>query len=458
MRTIALIAAAVLCSDVLSAPPQGGAIIVTPVQVTDPIDRQILDAYLAHVEKLSAYCTPERMAQFASQPEDIVWQGSQYIRVAYVAYLLTADPKYLDMFVERMDTLCDQLTTGPDGKRGWYGLAYDLFRHPDHPDRAVDVQITSFQIAGMLADFARVIQGDEALQPTYGAKVEEYLALAQELVDKWEARGSYRDLGVGGAVYTTHPDLHPVKGDLTQPQNKLSKLCRALIHLYAATGREDYLVKAIKLGTRFKHNMTLVDDHYEWNYLNPAGAWDINPDKPEAWKHWIGTEHRGAYYNLSVQFAVALYEHGLVFDAVDMQRFVNTQVNMCWNGDLASPAWRRVDGTPMEDQRYLAAWLAPFDERIYALAFEGPVRQERLERRDHAWQGGIVAMEWLEARYVLYPRWRGGEPAETQLVAGFLDKPENRALVDSLAFSVTGENSYVAPKTPAEMDPMPGAG
>ena len=53
---------------------------------------------------------------------------------------------------------------------------------------------------------------------------------------------------------------------------------------------------------------------------------------------------------------------------------------------------------------------------------------------------------------------QGGEPAEAQLVAGFLAKPENRALVDSLAFSVTGENSYVAPKTPAEMDPMPGAG
>ena len=222
MRSVTILAAVVVsilpaCAQPQAEidPPEGGAIEVNAVEVTDPIDRQILDAYLAHVETLAAYCTPERMAQFAAQPEDIVWQGSQYIRVAYVAYLLTADAKYLDMFVERMDTLCDQLTTGPDGKRGWYGLAYDLFRHPDHPDRAVDVQITSFQIAGMLADFARVVEGDEALQATYGAKVEEYLSLAQELVDKWEARGSYHDLGLGGAVYTTHTDLHPIKGDLT---------------------------------------------------------------------------------------------------------------------------------------------------------------------------------------------------------------------------------------------------
>jgi len=43
-------------------------------------------------------------------------------------------------------------------------------------------------------------------------------------------------------------------------------------------------------------------------------------------------------------------------------------------------------------------------------------------------------------------------------VAPYRAKPENAALVESLAFEVTAENSYHAPLTPAEMVPMPGAG
>ncbi|MGD8240631.1 MAG: hypothetical protein PVH68_18895, partial [Armatimonadota bacterium] len=75
------------------------------VQVTDPTDAQILAAFLQHVEKSAVRCTPERLAQYARQPEDITWQASKYIRMALVAYGLTEEPKYLDAFVERMDNL-----------------------------------------------------------------------------------------------------------------------------------------------------------------------------------------------------------------------------------------------------------------------------------------------------------------------------------------------------------------
>jgi hypothetical protein len=432
-----------------------GTLVAQPPEITDATDREILQAFLQHVEKSGAYCTPERMAKFAAQPEDIVWQGSLYIKMPLVAYRLTGEGKYLDTFVRRMDVLRDCLSQGQDGFQGWYGLPLELFRHPEHPDRKTDVILTSFVVAGLMADFARVVQQDEALRAKHGQPAQRYLDLAQsQLVAKWTERGHYKDLGKTGAVYVTADGLKPTKALLTQPHNKHSKMIRALLSLYAATKETGYLVKAIKLGTRFKHCLTLEDDRYLWNYLDPAGAWDINPEDQAKWKHWIGPEHRGGYYNLSLSQAVLLYEHGLVFDRTDMDRFVKTQVTVCWNGDAENPKWARVDGKPA-DQAYLCGWLGAFDDKVFEMAYGAPAQQARLNGKDHPWQGGPVAMGWLESKYLILPRWRGGEPAETKTVEAFMARPECRAVADELAFEVTG-TGYRAPMTPAQMKDMPG--
>jgi hypothetical protein len=426
------------------------------VVVEDETDKTILDSYLRHVESSARYCTPEQMQKFASQPEDITWEGSLYIRMPLVAYELTSEPKYLGMLVERMDTLCACLTTGPDGLRGWYGLPLELFRHPDHPDQAVDCQLTDFVVAGLMADFARLVHGDGTLRETYGAKADEYVALAEELVHKWDARGNYQDLGDQGAIYFTEAGLKPTKAHLTQPNNKHAKYIRALLSLYAATDKDEYAVKAIKLGTRFKRTLSLANDRYAWNYWNPAGAWDIDPDDPAQWKHWIGAEHRSGYYSLSVSGVVLLYERGLVFDRSDIERFVRTQTQVCWNGDAQNPSWFRTDGKPADPgHEYVCPLLAPFDPRIYDLAFGPRAQAARLAGKDHPWQGGPVAMEWLELKYVICPKWRSGEPSETDSMKPFLAKPENGALVERLALTVEG-SGYRAPMTPAEMDPTPG--
>ncbi|MFP3903761.1 MAG: hypothetical protein ACLFWB_05905 [Armatimonadota bacterium] len=426
-----------------------------PVQPADDTDTQIIEAFLGHTDGVGGHCTPERMARFASQPEDITWQASRYINMALVAYKLTGDTQYLDMFVTRTDALLQQLETGPDGFRGWYGLPLQLFRHPDHPDRQVDVMLTSFVMAGLVAEFAATVDED-GLSAEYGPRLVEYLELAAELVEKWHARGCYHDLGTTGAVYTTHPDLKPVKGDLTQPHNKHSKILRALVHMYAATGDDSYMRRAVKLGTRFKHCLTLVGDRYRWNYLDPAGAWDLHPEKPNQWKHWIGPEHRGGYYNLSVKQGVMMYQLGLIFDRTDMDRFARTQTEVCWNGSFDNPQWVNVDGQEKQGQTYLCSWLAPFDERINRLAHETFSQEQRHENRGHSWQGGTVASEYLESKYLLYPKWSDGQPSETDVVADFLADPENAAFVEHLDFTVTPETSYTAPATPAQMTPMPG--
>lgn len=435
-------------------------VILTPISAAtsippmDEADSQIFQAFLGHAENSSRYCTPERMAQFASQPEDITWQASKYIKMPLTAYRLTGDAKYLDMFVERMDTLCDQLAEGPDGFMGWYGLPLDLFRHPGYPERQVDVMLTSFVVAGLMADFALTVQVDESLREKYGEAAERYLELAGEhLIRKWDVRGRYKDLGDTGAVYITHSDLKPTKANLTQPHNKHSKIIHALLSMYAATGKDEYLVKAIKLGTRFKHCLTLVDDHYQWHYWDPAGEWDIDPQNPRRWKHWIGSEHRSGYYSLSLSQAVILYEHGLVFDREDINRFIRTQMDVCWNGDLENPEWARVDGKP-SDSAYLCSNLAPFHEKIYEMAYGAPSQKRRLRGMDHGWRGGVVAGDWLEFKYLVYPRWKSGMPADKDVPASFLSQDKNRNLVNRLAFQVRAPG-YQAPMTPAHTDQAP---
>ena len=412
-------------------------------------DRPVLEAFLEHVDGSAAQCTPERMEQFARRPEDIVWKASRYIRLPLVAYRLTGDAGYLDAFVERCDALFACLDKGPDGYLGWYGLPLDLFRHPDHPDRRVDVVLTSFEVAGMVADFAVVIRAEASLRRRYDRPVARYLNVAEKhLVAKWDARRCYKDLGDRGAVYVTHPALKPVKASLTQPHNKHATIARALLALYRATRRDAYLAKAVKLASRFKRCLTLEDGRYRWNYWDPASPWDVHPDNGGQWKHWIGPEHRAGYYAASLGQAVVMYEHGLIFTREDIDRFVRTQTEVCWNGSVESPRWARVDGRAAGGA-YLCTLLAPFDDRIYRVAFTGPAQRERVERRAHPWQGSVVAAGYLETKYLTVPRWRGGEPAEAASVAAFVKQPANRRLLESLAFEVTPPG-YHAPASSSE--------
>jgi hypothetical protein len=415
----------------------------------EPADRPVLEAFLEHVDGSAVRCTPERMEAFARQPEDIVWKASRYIRLPLLAYRLTGEVRYLDAFVERCDALFACLAKGPDGYLGWYGLPLDLFRHPDHPDRRVDVVLTSFEVAGMVADFAGLACADASLRRRYARPVKQYLDVAEKhLVRKWEARGCLKDLGPRGAVYITHPALKPVKASLTEPHNKHATIGRALLSLYKATGRDTHLATAVKLAARFKRCLGLEDGAYRWNYWDPAGPWDVLPENASQWKHWIGPEHTGGYYSASLSQAVAFYAHGLVFDRTDIDRFVRTQTEVCWNGSVEQPKWARVDGRPAGGA-YLCSLLAPFDERIYRVAFTGRAQQERVKHRAHGWQGSVVAAGYLEVKYLTVPRWRGGTPAEAASVAAFAKKPANRRLLESFAFEVKPPG-YRAPPSPGE--------
>jgi len=442
-----------------------------PVRIANLKDQRILDSFLQHVARVPEHINPEYCKQMAEldaeQREAYTWDIMPYLRMPLTAYELTRSPKYLGIFVRTFENMRSALTEGPDGFLGWYGRATPDYRDPNDPDRRVDAIISSFSTTETVCEFLALAAEDPALNSRYARQRAEYLDLIENhLVKKHDVRGDYVDLGSAGAIYRMPPSgLKPTTARLTLPHNKHEIIMRGLLALYRVTGKDEYMRKAIKLGSRFKHCLTLKEGRYQWHYWDPAGAWDINPQDSSRWKHWIGPEHRGGYYSLSLTTAVTLHQYGLVFDGTDIERFLKTQLEVCWNGDMTNPQWSRVDGSrPPEYTQgaYISHALAPFSEKVAEFLFTGARQEERLEMASHDWQGGPVTNGWLRAKYIDYPaarrgKSRGQAPNLPYLEWGkrFLAKPENREFIKSLAFEVTPPG-YVPPMSPAEMTPMPG--
>ncbi len=422
-----------------------------PVTIDDPLDRKILSAFCGHAADVPRRMSAEACRKLAADSaEGVCWLALPRAEMPLLAWRLTGEEQYLDAFVETMENLRSAMTTDAEGRPGWYGKALKIFRDPASPDRKVDVLITSFRAVRLLAEFCELTAANPALAAKHADRRAAWQKLAGELIAKWDARGRFVNLGDGGGIYRTREDLRDVKADLTQPHNKHSIILRALLAMHRATGDDAHLRRAVKLATRFKHCLALIDGRYEWNYWDPAGAWDVHPDAAKRWKHWIGREHRSGYYASSLAQAIAMYHHGLVFDRKDVGRFVAHQLAMRWGEESVTPRWRKHSGS------YVAAALAPFHQRVHDRLYTGRRQRERAARMDHSWQGGPVAKGYLEGKYLTCPAARGGRAMHADVGKAFLARPANRKLVERLAFEVTG-GGYTPPATPDGMNPLPAA-
>jgi hypothetical protein len=351
-----------------------------PVKVVDPKDRQLLDAFLKHALNTPQELSADKCKTTVEKSYDnVVWRLAPYSAMPLTAYELTGDAKYLDVFVQVFANLRAAMTKGPDGYLGWYGTRGKDDDNPKFPDtKAIDTTTNDFRMIGQLAHFVELISADPALAARYANQKEEYLDLAEhQLFPSWDARGMFVDLGKTGGVYRNNPERRQVF--LTEPHNKQSIILHGLLPLYRVTGNDIYMKRAIQLGTRYKHCLALKDGHYEWRYWDPSGVWDLGLTDRNLWQsvHY-GQEHKGGYYADTVAQAVLLYQHGVVFDKTDMDRFVKTQMSVCWNGDVANPKWARTDGTvdPKYMQgEYIALSLAPLIPQVAEYLFEkGPAR------------------------------------------------------------------------------------
>jgi len=400
--------------------------------MTGEPDALILESFLKHARAVPSVVSPDRVKR-VEMPEDITWTLAPVLRMPLVAYRLTRDSSFLSVFIEGMDNLLTAMVRAPDGYLGFSGLPFPLFRPKEGPAPVINVDVADFAVAELICVFAEQVAGETRLAPQFGTKAKEYLALAENHLAgrKWDQRGRYVDLGLTGAVMRMASECGNNRNDLTHPHNKQAKFCATYLLLYHTTGNDEWFRRAVKLGTRFKRTLKLMDNRYVWNYWDPAGEWDRKPDG--SWKHWIGAEETGSYLSLTVGMAVDLYDHGVVFDRTDIQRFVNTQMQVCWNGSLDAPVFRTVAGTEAGRTQMIAVPLARFEPKVWDFCCGESATVARLNARNHPWQGGPVAGTYLSLKYLTE---RSPEPAQTKYRGRFHAVPENRRFLQELAYEV----------------------
>ena len=169
---------------------------------------------------------------------------------------------------------------------------------------------------------------DPALKAKFGPQAEKYLRLADQVYEKWDRRGAWRETKDGGIIPVVLPfgiDAQtgkwtngyeqrnaPGKG-FSHPNNKANHVARWLLAMSDVTGKPVYRERAEKWFQVMKSRMKLKPNGtYEiWNYWEPAGPWDYKPDGSP--KHWVGVHPNPGYYQIDVTGIVDAHRHGLVF-------------------------------------------------------------------------------------------------------------------------------------------------
>ncbi len=292
-------------------------------------------------------------------------------------YILTKNTEWLDAGVKYFDFLINKMDTGPDGYKGWIGpYMYDnKYWIDSHVGDAI-------LLSGML-DFSVLVLEDKTLKSKYEYKANLYVEIAKkDLIEKCDKRGTWKEDGDIGAYVSYEKYMEPgnlkewkygkevIKSGLSHPFNKQNDMGLVCIRLYRITGDRFYFDRAEKIFLRMKRQLQYYDNHYEWNYWEPFGPWDIDFNRKRT-VHWVGINPSAHYQAREVAQMVDAYENGIVFDSTDIQRIINTHLNVMWNKDKVHPAFTNsnIAHVPLRNEGgkptgTLWTALLGFDQRI----------------------------------------------------------------------------------------------
>jgi len=342
--------------------------------------------------------------------EEIGWLISPFLNGFYHGWLATHDSEWIDRLVDWTDSWARRGITEPDGFIGW----------PKLEAAGTDTdQLNTFLADSLLGEamalrpvtlMAGQILKDPALQPKYQASAESYLRLSEQVFQKWDQRGVWRETANGGVISVVLPfgiegGPAPAAGNwsggyakrnnptagFSHPDNKANAVALWLLALHDVTGKPAYKTRAEKWFRLMKSRMKTRGNgpFFVWNYWEPAGPWDYKSDGSP--KHWVGVHPNGGYYGIDVEAIVCAREHGLVFDPDDMARLIATNRDFMWNKKVEGAAFQRMDGGAA-DPRWkdtpgvLWTALTPYDETL---------RKVFLANHKPASWGGLAATPWF---------------------------------------------------------------
>ncbi|MEK7414731.1 MAG: hypothetical protein AAB263_15565 [Planctomycetota bacterium] len=455
-----VLSACLIAGETPPPPPAPVPVAFLPSLTLSADERTILERFVGHATTYAAGLTQEKVrAQCAQSPEMFAWIEFPSLAGLLDAYALTNDVRYLDTFRDRMSLFLDIMEPGDDGFLGWWGRTLKDRQLADKPDLRIDELQMNFRAIAVLSRWIDLARQHPDYAAANAAVIAKYLASMEEhLFPKWDKRGFFVDLGLVGGTYRglDYPLVHTNRTGVTLSHEKSSIVVDGLLQLYRVTGKSLYLRRAIQLGIKFKHCLSLIDDHYEWMSWEPGGRWDAHPTKEDAWAvGWIAPDPNGGWYEASVSIAVSLYQHGLVFDDTDLARLIATQKKRCWNGDLVTPVYRTVAGVSGAENkfvkgRFLSLALSLYDPVLSQLAFAGPHEADLLTGSTNSWKGLIAIESYVRAKYFMRPLLANGPRPYAKVGEQFLADPDNRAFYDKLQFTVVAPGC-ITPLKPSQM-------
>lgn len=273
--------------------------------------------------------------------ESIGWLISPFMSGFYYGYLATGDTKWITMLVNCADAWIKRAVKEPDGYLGW----------PTVGAAGTDVDnLDAFYADSLLGEAVGLhplvlasteILKNPVLKEKYGAKAEHYIKLSEQIFEKWDRRGAWRETEGGGITVVLpfgidektgqwtdgYRNRDTLGGGFSHPDNKANLVACWLLAMFDATQNAVYEERAEKWFRLMKSRMKLNDDgtYQIWNYWQPAGSWDYRFHVIP--KHWIGVHPNAAYYDIDVDSIVTAYKHGVVFNEDDIGHLIATSLS-----------------------------------------------------------------------------------------------------------------------------------
>lgn len=294
--------------------------------------------------------------------EAFAWNACNGADLFIKGYKAWYDTSWLNNAVKYYRFLLDNMKAAPDGYKGLIGRNFRSKLWSNE-------QVSDALAINPMLEFSELVLGDPELSAIYGNQAKEYVAFAKKhVIEKWDERGLWHEEGAYGDYIFGNDFIDPDKptqwvidttgihSGMSQKFNIANKLGVTSLRLYRITGDEFYRDKAEKLFHRMKSNFQYFDDHYVWHYWIPFYEGDILFEKNDL-IHWTAVHpFRAGYQASEVKQIVEAYHTGLVFSETDIQRIINTNLEVMWNQDTVHPVFINSNGA-MPDTTGMADFL-----------------------------------------------------------------------------------------------------
>jgi len=407
MKRRAFIKRAAIASFTLAASPYS-SFAKAEAPSAAPMDSSLRKDWLDRWEKRILADAKNRYCDKA-KGEELGWLASPFLNGFYYGYLATRQTQWIDLLDDWMESCLRRASKEPDGYSGW---PKGDGGGGESPEYYADSLLGEAMLLRPVVLMAREILNTPDLEGRYGGPARAYLKFAEEMFQKWDARGAWRETPEGGLWVVPEFGLDWITGawssgyarrqtgGFSNPANKQNHIARWLVALHDATQKPVYRERAAKWFALMKTRLRSREDgkYYVWNYWDPAGPWDRKADG--SLKHWVGVHPNGGYYAIDIEGMATAFKHELFFNQEDMNRLVATNRDFMWNHQIEGARFQRIDGGA-PDPRWKntpgVLWeaLIPFDATLEKIF---------LANHDPASWGGISATPWYLSQQDQSPR------------------------------------------------------